>query len=213
MESWKKSYSQLKLLANKVLQNEEKRGLFNSLFFGNQRYLVLNLPYFDFLRGKVYVNDLIELLEDAPHDLTIFDLINALYIDFMHQVKKGLSFKKIAPFLIDSKKKYLLPQVEERRVLKQVRENIFSFEPVREVVQIQREENEMAEITIRMREDSIYRGEIFLNDVSAFMNGEVITFEELLSILYLDFIHRIKENGNSITVMESILDNLDLLDT
>lgn len=213
MESWKKSYSQLKLLANKVLQHEEKRGFFSSLFYGDQQYLVLNLPYFDFLRGKVYVNDLIELLDEAPQELTIFDLINALYIDFMHQVKKGLSFKKIAPFLIDSKKKYLLHQVEERRVLKQVKENIFSFEPVREVVQIQREENKMAEITIRMREDSIYRGEIFLNDVSAFMNGEVITFEELLSILYLDFIHRIKENGNSITVMESILDNLDLLDT
>ncbi|USK62293.1 hypothetical protein [Peribacillus asahii] len=212
MEHWKRSYSQFKLLSNKILQREEKRGFLDYLFKSEYRYFTIQLPYYDFLRGKVFIDDMIGLTEDTPEDFSVYELICTLYMDFMQQVKKGsVSYQNIAGFLLQSKKKYLSAPTKEKRVMKQVKANLFSFEPVQEIVNVESEKEKETEVRVRLKEKFIYRGEVFLNDVAAFMNGELITFEELLIILYFDFIERVKANGNSIAVMRAIQNNFDLL--
>lgn len=214
MESWRKSYSQLRLLKNKILQTEEKRGFFDLLFFGNQKYLTLNIPYFAYIRGMVFLDDLTELLE-PEQEVTIYHLISVLYNDFAYQVKEGkLSMQGAADFLNAAKKWFLMPKVKERRELKQINEYVFSYETGKEIIEVQQQEEHerMTEITIRMKEDIIFRGEVFLNDVSPYLD-EVITFEELLTLTYLHFIRGIQDKGNSLLKMENILDNLGLLDT
>lgn len=211
MESWRKSYSQLKLLKNRVLQTEEKRGFFDLLFYGDQKYLTLNIPYFAYIRGMVFLDDLTELLE-PDQEVNIYHLIIVLYNDFAYQIKKGkLSMQEAANYINASRKLFLMPKVNERRVLKQINE--YSFETGTEIIEVQQEEQErMTEITIRMKEDLIFRGEVFLNDVAALLE-EVITFEELLTLVYLHFIRGIQHNGNSLLKMENILNNLGLLNT
>ena len=70
-------------------------------------------------------------------------------------------------------------------------------------------EEKRAEITLRIKESEIYRGEIFLDYISPFLIDEELTVENLIVILFMDFLQRVKEKGNSTQVMKSILLNFE----
>ncbi|MEE3956056.1 hypothetical protein [Peribacillus frigoritolerans] len=92
----------------------------------------------------------------------------------------------------------------EKRVLKQVTTNLFSFEQREEEIEVTSEEK-LAEITLRIKESEISRGEVFLHDISPYLMDEEFTVEDLLVILFMDFLQRIKVKGNSSQVMKAIL--------
>ncbi|MEY9870361.1 hypothetical protein ABIE66_005867 [Peribacillus sp. B2I2] len=52
-----------------------------------------------------------------------------------------------------------------------------------------------AEDTLRIKESEIYRGEVFLHDISPYLIDVELTVEDLLVILFMDFLKRIKEKG------------------
>jgi hypothetical protein len=52
----------------------------------------------------------------------------------------------------------------EKRVFKQLSTKLFSFEQREEEIEVTSEEKR-AEITLRIKESEIYRGEVFLHDV------------------------------------------------
>ena len=89
--------------------------------------------------------------------------------------------------------------MQQKRVLKQVKPNLFSFIQREEEMEVTSEEQkeQQAEITLKMKESEIYRGEIFFYDISPYLMNEEITVENLLVILFMDFLQRIKEKGNS----------------
>ncbi|NCT39947.1 hypothetical protein GTW56_29925 [Bacillus sp. EB93] len=93
-------------------------------------------------------------------------------------------------------------------MLKQLTSNLFSFEQREEEIEVTSEEKR-AEITLRVKESEIYRGEVFLHDISPYMRGEELTVEALLVILFMDFLQSIKEKGNSSQVMKAILLNYE----
>ncbi|NCT39946.1 hypothetical protein GTW56_29920 [Bacillus sp. EB93] len=102
----KKSYSQFSLLSNKLLYGtKEKKGFFDYLL-PKYRYLQIEVPYYEFLRGEVFVEDMKDLFEEAPQNLSLYHLIALLYFDFLEQVKKGAKYEQICPFLISSKKNF-----------------------------------------------------------------------------------------------------------
>lgn len=203
----KKSYSQFSLLSNKLLYGtKEKKGFFD-FFLTKYRYLQIKVPYYEYLRGEVFVEDIKDLFEEAQH-LTLYHLIVLLYFDFLEQVKKGTKYEQLCPFLITSKKKFLERPIVQKRVLKQVTSNLFSFEQREEEIEVTSEEKQ-AEITLRIKESEIYRGEVFLHDISPYLMDEEFTVEDLLVILFMDFLQRIKEKGNSSQVMKSILLNFE----
>ena len=94
----------------------------------------------------------------------------------------------------------------QKRVIKQVTPNLLAFEQKEEEMEVTSEEKR-AEITLRIKESEIYRGEIFLHDISPFLIDEELIVENLIVILFMDFLQRIKEKGNSTQVMRSILLN------
>ena len=67
------------------------------------------------------------------------------------------------------------------------------------------EREQVEEDQMVMRKAKIQRTEILLYDLSQSMEQEKITVEELITILYLDFIDRIKKEGNNEKVMRSII--------
>ncbi|MGE6614168.1 hypothetical protein ACQKFG_27485 [Peribacillus sp. NPDC076916] len=166
----KKSYSQFNLLSNKLLYGtKEKKGFFD-YFLPKYRYLQIEVPYYEYLRGEVFVEDMKDLFEEAPENLTMYHLIALLYFDFMEQVKKGAKYEQLCPFLISSKKKFQERPMIKKRVLKQVTNKLFSFEQREEEIEVTSEEKQ-AEITLRIKESEIYRGEVFLHDISLYLMG------------------------------------------
>ncbi|MDM5215066.1 hypothetical protein QUF94_27490 [Peribacillus sp. NJ4] len=69
-------------------------------------------------------------------------------------------------------------------------------------------EEKRAEITLRIKESEIYRGEVFLHDISPYLMEE-LKVEDLLVILFMDFLKRIKEKGNLSQAMKAILLNFE----
>jgi hypothetical protein len=59
-----------------------------------------------------------------------------------------------------------------------------------------------------MKETEVLRGEILLNDLDPYLEGIELSIEDVISIVYLDFIESIKKEGNSIKVQKSILAHL-----
>lgn len=203
----KRSYSQLSLLKNKLLYGTKERKGFFDLLMPQYRYLKIEVPYYEYLRGEVFVEDIKDVFEEAQH-LTLYHLIVLLYFDFLEQVKKGAKYDQVCPFLISAKKKYLERPTILKKELKQVTPHLLTLEQREEQIEVTSQEKKV-EITLRMKEVEIYRGEVFLHDISPFLMSEEITVEDLLVILFLDFLKRIKEKGNSIEVMKNILLNFE----
>lgn len=206
----KKSYSQWNLLQDKIQGYGQKKGFFDFIFTTQSRYLELSFPYYDFLRGEVFVQDFNDLFEDdSPIMLTVEHLISLLYDDFLTQIKKGTEFESMARFLAACKEKYLeKPQVTER-VLKQIQTNLFSFENVEREIPVKPKKEKIAYVTIRLKSSFILRGEIFLHDLAPYLGDQDIVIEELFAILFLDFLDKIKQKGNSMSVMKAILLKLE----
>ncbi|WP_214791742.1 hypothetical protein [Bacillus sp. ISL-4] len=58
---------------------------------------------------------------------------------------------------------------------------------------------------LRIKESEVYRGEVFLHDISPYLIDEELKVEVLLVILFMDFLKRIKEKGYSSQAMKAIL--------
>ncbi|MDM5356474.1 hypothetical protein [Peribacillus sp. ACCC06369] len=86
--------------------------------------------------------------------------------------------------------------------------NLFSFEQREEEVEVTSEEKR-AENTLRIKESEIFWGEVFLHDISPYLMDEELTGEDLLVILFMDFLKRIKEKGKSSQAMKVILLNFE----
>lgn len=204
----KKSYSNLNLLQQKLTGTSSPKGFFEYIFH-NRKYLTLVIGYYDYLRGKVFIEDMLDLYEDVPLGFDLAVLIHLLYRDFITQIKKGTEFKQVAGFLLSGKADYLGKKRTEKRVMKALTEHVFSYESTEEeIIETKPEKEKKAHLTIRIKESEILRGEIFLHDLSPYLKEEHITIEDLLTILYSDFINQIKKHGNSEKVQKNILFHL-----
>ena len=204
----KKSYSRLNLLQKKLKGISSPKSFFDFIF-GDGKYLTIIIGYYDYIRGEVFIDDLSDIYEDVPRGFDLAVLIHLLYKDFLTQIKKGNINKQVAGFLLSGKTRYLGEKKVEKRVMKALTEHVFTFESIEEEVLGEEEEKEKkAYLTIKMKESEILRGEIFLHDLTPYLKDQHVTIEELLTILYLDFINQIKEQGNSDKVHKNIISHL-----
>ncbi|MCM3216763.1 hypothetical protein ABER75_11750 [Niallia taxi] len=203
----RKSFSGLDILNGRM--TGAYKGFFQS-FFSSKKYISIKLPYYDYLRGQVFIQD---LKDNYPEAITSYidigHLIELLYKDFLNQIKRGVKNEDVAIYLKQSMEKYFPVKVIEKRVFKQVNHHLFQYEEMAEMDD-EDEENEekFAYIEIRYSEKVILRGEILLYDLTPFLDNTTITVEQLISIIYLDFIKRVQEHGNSVTVQQTILKKL-----
>ncbi|MED4400308.1 hypothetical protein [Metabacillus fastidiosus] len=202
----KNSYSRYNLLSKVLKGSDEKKSWLDYFFSSKYCYLEISLPYYDFLRGKIFLQDLRDVFDkDVPLLFDINNLFDLLYFDFLNQVKKGVNYSAIASFLLNRKYIYLSSPVIETQVMTEIKPNLFTLESVEEEEGDSDNSEKYAYITLRIKSSVILRGEVFLHDLSPYMKEEDFTIEDLFTILYLDFIQKIKENGNNLKVMRSIL--------
>jgi hypothetical protein len=211
-----RSFSKLQLLKSKF--QEESKSFWQVLKEPNYRYLEIELPYYDYLRGNVLISDMQNVLEDCP-GIDIGKLIALLYLQFLYQVRKGattvnnkkqgLDLETLGYKLVSIKNDCIAPKLIEKvrkEEFKQVSPNTWAFEEHdEEIEQTKKNKPKYACPVIRMKAEDIYRGEILLNDLSQINEDIDFSVEELLAMLYIDFIKRIKQEGNDEKVLKSIV--------
>ncbi|MGP9043959.1 hypothetical protein [Cytobacillus kochii] len=202
----KKSYSEWNILQKKLSGAIESTNFF-SFLMNNRKYITIALPYYDYLRGKVFIEDMRDTFPDeVPFQFDMGTLLYMLYDDFLMQIKKGAPYEQIATYLTNGKRKHFQKRTKPKRVMKPLTKHVFEFHTVEEEQDTSEErEGENAYLEIRMKESEILRGEILLHDLSSMMKDIMITVEEMIAIIYLDFIQHVKNGGNSSKVQKSIL--------
>lgn len=189
------------------------KGLFQS-FFSSKKYINVKLPYYDYLRGQVFIQDLRDNYpEEMSYSFDLGHLIHMLYMDFLHQIKRGVKNEDVAVYLKKSMVKYFPTKIVEQRVFKQVNHYSFQYEDIEDIEELQENEDDkekFAYLDIRAAEKIILRGEILLYDLSPFLDGTSITVEQLIAIIYLDFIKNVQAHGNSIAVQQTILKKISI---
>lgn len=197
-------------MQERLFGNNQEGGFF-SHFLSNRKYVSLTIPYYEYLRGIIFIEDLRSNLgEEVPPSFDIAKLIWLLYDDFLTQVKRGgATHEQIAQYLISGMKKHNKVTKKEKRVMRSITSNLFEFETVEEETLETKEENDRnAYLTIRMRSSEVLRGEILLHDCEPFLKGIDISIEQVMAIVYLEFIETIKTQGNSLKVQKTILSHL-----
>ena len=178
----------------------------------------LKLRYVDILRGEEYVNDIRDILIDKYSEASKFelvDLIYLLYVDFIRQIKNGkYSHKDAAIFLLDGKRKYLdtlnKPKFTRKEV-HQVTPNTFIFEEIEEDEEEEFDEEisigdlVLFETAFNIRDNN--RCKVFLYDIEQYLEGEVLTVQDIIRIRYLNFIDQVRLEGNNSKVMNAIMKN------
>ena len=125
----------------------------------------------------------------------------------MNQVKRGIvKNDHVSNYLMAGKNRHFQKQIQQKRLLKPLTPRMFEFETIIEE-EVKPQENQTACIVLRIRETELFRGEILLHDLFSNTDFE-ISVEELISIVYLDFIEQIKNEGNSLKVQKSILTHI-----
>lgn len=173
----------------------------------NRKYVTITLPYYDYLRGEVFIEDMRDTFPDeVPFQFDMGTLLYMLYNDFLMQVKRGAPYDQIANYLMNGKNKYYKKRTQSKRVMKPLTNHVFEFQTIEEEQEPPKEKEEKrADLEIRMKESEILRGEILLHDLSSYMKDIIVTVEEMIAIIYLDFIEHVKSGGNSAKVQKSIL--------
>ncbi|MGA5691386.1 hypothetical protein [Cytobacillus pseudoceanisediminis] len=205
----KKSYSSLNILQKK-LTGIADTGIFGTLL-SNRKYITVKIPYYEYIRGKVFIEDLRDNFEEqVPFQFDIAVLLYMLFDDFLSQVKQGgANHDQIANYLISSKKRFFKKTTKEKRVLKPLTQHIFEFNTIEdEEEELPAPDERTAYIELRMRESEILRGEVLIHDLEPYLKGISLTIEEMIKIVYLDFIQTIKLEGNSLKVQKSIVKRL-----
>ncbi|GGG18655.1 hypothetical protein [Paenibacillus abyssi] len=162
--------------------------------------LRLRFPQYDYLRAEMFVEDLLELC-DYEITFQVDDLISILYKDFLVQVAQGTNQKQL---LIKLKEK----QDRHFRVSDKVAEYVW-LNPNH----LHRtEKNVPRKVKYLMMEMQILRkaalrGEVFLMDLSQLDPEFTLTLDQLISILFIDFVSELK-SGNDADLVQNIIAHL-----
>ena len=202
----KKSYSRINLLQAKLEGLSDSKGILGYLFT-NRRYIEIEIPYYSYIRGKIFVEDLRDNYGDeVPISFDVGYLIYMLYTDFLSQIKKGLKNEDIAAYLLQGKEKHFKIAKKERRVMRALTRHLLEVDTLEDEIEVSVPDNEKtACIELRMRESKLLRAEVLIHDLQPYLKGSNLTVEQIIAIIYLDFISNIKNEGNSVKVQKSIL--------
>jgi hypothetical protein len=199
----KKSYSEHNLLQERLMGRFKPRSLFKYLIT-SRKAISIKIPYYEYLRGRIFINDIKDIYGDeVPHSFDILALICMLYDDFMDQMKRGGEHKLAAMYLLEGKMKLSAKSVQAKRELKALSSHIFSMEEV-EIENEDTKDERHAYLEILMKEEEILRGEVLIHDLENYLDGQALSVEDIIVIRYVDFINKIKQEGNTQRAQNSI---------
>lgn len=208
-----KSFSKFNLIKSKLF--EGKKSFLDLLLEPKYQYVDIEVPHYDYLRGNVLLSD-IEMVAEDCSPINIAQLIYLLYLQFLHQVRKGTSLDSLSHSIILKMEEYDLldsPTIRKKNTkLAPVSPNLFALQEFEEKDPLSVRKEKTACITLRMKISEIYRGEILLHDMYQLNNEYELNVEQLMAMLYIDFIHTIKREGNDEELIKRILQAFDYYD-
>ncbi|BFH18222.1 hypothetical protein J6TS7_29670 [Paenibacillus dendritiformis] len=158
-------------------------------FFPHRKHskeLTMRVRDIDFLRAEVFLDDLAEVSGDSA-SLTIPLLICLLYEDFLHGVRDTFNVDKMLQVL-NAKRAQYFRKVGMPENLK-FRDRWVTYPLV-------------------MKRSLALRGEVFLHDLAMHSDSFEMTLDELLSVLFMDFMVEVR-SGKQREQMKLILMRLE----
>ncbi|MGG3662948.1 hypothetical protein [Bacillus gobiensis] len=150
-------------------------------------YYSFSVPVSDYLRGEVFCEDVSEAMEET---FLQTDLINILLTDFLYQAKRRSNPYDLYHYLASRDK----PSI-----------TIYSYNGENKVESGKRVRRR--KITCSIKRKDALRLEVMLSDIADLDEEKAFSVNEVLQILYSDFINKYK-NGSLTNVLERITGRL-----
>ena len=199
----KNRYSQLDLLNRRLSRKNGSTSLLDVIktVFAKNDYISIGLyiPYYDYLRGEVLLQDIMELTTEEVSNLSVEGLIKLLYVQYLKQVMKGdIPLEKIGKRLVKMVNDVYATELED---LQPVDSNTLVLKPRK----TGHTTKQWKYIEITMKEHYLFRGEIMLKDISEEYGIDFdFSIEDVIVALYCDFIKEIKK-GHTVDTINNIL--------
>ncbi|MFI9225248.1 hypothetical protein ACIGQ5_22420 [Peribacillus frigoritolerans] len=203
-----KKFSQLNLINNAVVSGTGE--IINRFFESKYVTLYLNIPRYDYLRGKVLVSDINDLLDEEIKPYTLEELFQLLFEDLLKQIAYGdllqnkqgsFDLKTMANFFMSNKEEIFISQRRTEQTWVQENPNLFTVSD-----KVISKKADIVEFPLRMLKKVALRGEVFLYDMAEVCPGLNLTLEESIAIHYCHVMKSIKQGNHDI--LRRILLNL-----
>ncbi|MGM0877788.1 MAG: hypothetical protein ACQEWV_24375 [Bacillota bacterium] len=148
------------------------------------------VPVSEYLRGEIFCDDVSEIIE---RQFTQSDLISILLVDFLYQAKRRNN-------------PYDLYRELSSRVQQQSIE-VFNYNGENETLHINKETQRKKELDCIIKRKEALRIEVMLSDITDLEPEITFTVNDVLQILYSDFIQKYK-TGELTNVLENITKRL-----
>ncbi|MGF7033452.1 hypothetical protein J2T17_004400 [Paenibacillus mucilaginosus] len=162
--------------------------------------LRIKAPKYFFLRADVFLDDVNRLTRGSLPQLEVGYLIYLLYENFLEKIRRGVDLHKYLIALQKNSKEFLKPPPE----LEKRDENHWVLGDG----EGEKRKRGMAALMLTMKRSSALRGEVFLYDLQEYDPNFKMGVEELISLLFIEFISGIR-NGNIEKVVAQIVNFLD----
>jgi hypothetical protein len=171
----------------------------SDLFYRSKKYILLKIraEEIDFTRAEVFIGDINTKTRGAFLELNLEHLVHILYTDFLQQIRENLNELKINADTITLKD--TVHSLIEKRKIYFPRENKNNSNN-RSIIH-----KRWALLSIDLRRETAQRGEVFLYDAGMVFPDFEMSLEELISILFVDFISQLRR-GNQQMLINTLLE-------
>lgn len=197
-----KKFSQLNLINNAVVSGTGE--IINRFFESKYVTLYIQVPRYTYLRGKILVSDINELLDEEIKAFTLEELFQLLYEDLLKQMAYGdllrnnnkqgsFDLETMASFFMNKKEEFFIHQSQPEHAL--IQENAFTFKLEERIIS---KKVDIVEFPLRLFKKIALRGEVFLYDMAEVYPGFDLTLEESLAIHYCHVMKSVKQGNHDI---------------
>ncbi|MFC4812790.1 hypothetical protein [Paenibacillus sp. GCM10023250] len=184
--------------------SEKLRGLnggftWSDLFKRSKRVIRLKVraEEIDFTRAEVFIGDINKKTKGAFAELTVEHLVHILYADFLLHIRENLSERK--------ETKDSVTMEDTVKSLQQKRLFYFPRQRSGEAVNQFASPKMWALMEVQFLRENVKRGEVFLYDAEATFPPFQMEVDELISILFVDFIAQLRR-GNQQVLINGLID-------
>ncbi|MCM3130621.1 MULTISPECIES: hypothetical protein [unclassified Paenibacillus] len=183
-----KKYSLIRSELDSLQSRSNIKGILSTILTLPSRstavFMKIDLPEYEVLRAQVFLEDIADKLEDDAA-LSIVDLIALLLKDFLH-VTTTTKMEDLKTSLLEMKKKYLSKT--------ETIEELVELSPGRSSLQLKEKPRRVKYYTLELTvpRKTALRLEIVLYDLEQMFKSFKIGMDELVAIVFLEFVHHLK---------------------
>lgn len=151
----------------------------------------------DLDRAEVFIGDVNKKTKGAFSELTVEHLVHVLYADFLQHVRENLNEHKSSANVVTMEDTVKSLQMKRRTYFPRAKQS----EVITPVVTQKR----WVQFEVPFLTENVKRGSVFLYDASVSFPDFYMEIEELVSILFVDFIAQLRR-GNQQRLISALID-------